>query len=45
MSVAPEIRIMTDAEELAQEAAELFVWLGEQAIKRSGRFLVVLSGG
>ncbi len=45
MSVAPEIRIMSDAEEVAQEAAELFVWLGEQAIKSSGRFLVALSGG
>jgi 6-phosphogluconolactonase len=45
MSATPEIRIMTDAEELAQEAAELFVWLGEQAIKSHGRFLVALSGG
>lgn len=36
---------MSDADELAQEAAELIVWLGEQAIKKRGRFLVVLSGG
>lgn len=45
MSVAPEIRIMTDSQELAYEAAELFVWLGEQAMAASGRFRVALSGG
>lgn len=45
MSAAPEIRIMTDRLELADEAAELFVWLGEQAMAASGRFRVALSGG
>lgn len=45
MSAAPEIRIMTDRQELAQEAGELFVWLGEQAMAASGRFRVALSGG
>src|SRR5438067_10623404 len=45
MSVAPEIRIMTDSQELAYEAAELFVWLGEQTMAACGRFRVALSGG
>ncbi len=45
MSAAPEIRIMTDNKELAYEAAELFVWLGEQAVAANGRFQVALSGG
>lgn len=45
MSAAPEIRIMTDSQELAYEAAELFVWLGEQAMASNVRFRVALSGG
>src|SRR2546422_517404 len=45
MSGAPEVRIAEDAQELAQEAADLFVWLGQQAVAASGRFRVVLSGG
>lgn len=45
MSVAPEIRIMTDGQELAYEAAELFLWFGEQAMATTGRCRVALSGG
>jgi len=42
---APELRILNDSTELAGEAAELFLWLGRQAIERDGRFRVALSGG
>ncbi|WHZ17334.1 MAG: 6-phosphogluconolactonase, eukaryotic type [Nitrospira sp.] len=45
MSRAPEIHIFADAQELAREAADLFLRLGEQAIAERGRFLVALSGG
>nr|MBI3612954.1 6-phosphogluconolactonase [Nitrospirota bacterium] len=45
MSCAPEFRIMEDRAELAREAAELFVWLGKEAIRTGGRFCVALSGG
>ncbi len=45
MSAAPELRIMDNGEELAREAAELFVWFGQQAIGTGGRFRVALSGG
>lgn len=45
MSAAPELRIMDNGEELAREAAELFVWFGQQAIRNDGRFRVALSGG
>lgn len=45
MSGAPEVRIADDAQELGQEAADLFVWLGQQAVAASGRFRVALSGG
>jgi 6-phosphogluconolactonase len=45
MAAAPEIRIFNEAEDLACEAADLFVWLGGQAIASSGRFRVALSGG
>jgi len=45
MSGAPEVRIAEDARELAQEAADLVVWLGQQAVSASGRFRVALSGG
>lgn len=42
---APELRILNDSTELAGEAAELFVWLGKQAIEQGGRFRMALSGG
>ncbi len=42
---APELRILHDSTELANEAAELFAWLGTQAIEQGGLFRVVLSGG
>lgn len=45
MPSAREIRIMQDGDELAREAAELFLWLGEQAIAANGRFRVALAGG
>lgn len=45
MSGAPEVRISEDPGELAQEAADLFVWLGQQAVTATGRFRVALSGG
>ncbi|MBM4125235.1 MAG: 6-phosphogluconolactonase, partial [Nitrospira sp.] len=37
--------MVDDSTELAREAAELFVWLGREAIKAGGRFCVALSGG
>ncbi len=45
MTRAPELHIFTDASELAAEAADFFLWVGEQAIAQRGRFLVALSGG
>jgi 6-phosphogluconolactonase len=45
MSPAPELRILDDVREVAQEAADLFVWLGKQAIATGGTFRVALSGG
>jgi 6-phosphogluconolactonase len=45
MAGAPEIRIYDDAEDLAREAADLFVWAGSQGIAANGRFRVALSGG
>lgn len=45
MSELCERRIFTDEQELADEAADLFVWLGELAIARTGIFRVALSGG
>jgi len=45
MSGAPEVRIVEDTQELGQEAADLFVWLGQQAVAANGRFRVALSGG
>ncbi len=42
---AAELRILEDGEELAREAADFAVWLGEQAIARHGRFQLALSGG
>jgi 6-phosphogluconolactonase len=41
----PEVRILDTSEELAREAADLFVWLGEQAIREDRPFRVALSGG
>lgn len=45
MACAQELHIFGDASELAGEAADFFLWLGEQAISQRGRFLVALSGG
>jgi 6-phosphogluconolactonase len=45
MALAPESHIFQDPEELAVEAADLFLWLAEQAISARGRFIVALSGG
>ncbi len=42
---AAELRILEHGEELAREAADFVVWLGEQAIARHGRFRLALSGG
>lgn len=41
----PEVRILDDGKELAREAADLFVWLGEQALREGRPFRVALSGG
>ena len=40
-----EVRIYDSDQEVAAEAAEFFVWLGEQASKERGRFRLALSGG
>ncbi len=45
MNPPREIRIMENGEELAREAAELYVWLANESIRTRGRFLVALSGG
>jgi 6-phosphogluconolactonase len=45
MSTPREIRIMENGDELAREAADLYVWLGSESIRTRGRFLVALSGG
>jgi 6-phosphogluconolactonase len=45
MALAPEAHILEDPQELAAEAADLFMWLAEQAIAARGRFAVALSGG
>lgn len=45
MALAPEAHVFQDPEELAAEAADLFLWLAEQAISARGRFSVALSGG
>lgn len=45
MAARPELRIFHEARELAAEAADLFVWLGGQAIRSAGRCRVALSGG
>ena len=45
MAATPEVHIFQDLRELAIEAADLFTWLCEEAISRTGRFHVALSGG
>lgn len=45
MAAAPEIRLFTDADDLAREAADLFIWLGGQAVATGQPFRVALSGG
>lgn len=45
MTVAAEVRIFQDPEELAREAAEFCIWLAGQSIAGTGRFRVALSGG
>jgi 6-phosphogluconolactonase len=45
MDASPELHVLEDEQDLAREAADLFVWLTEQAIGASGRFRVALSGG
>ncbi len=42
---SPEIRLFDNRRELAAEAADLFLWLGQQAIAAEGAFCVALSGG
>jgi 6-phosphogluconolactonase len=42
---APELHILENSEEVAREAADFFVWIGEQAITARGVFRVALSGG
>src|SRR5687767_1329944 len=43
--VSPEIKVLTDASEVAHEGARRFVELSEAAIELTGRFSVALSGG
>ena len=45
MALSPEAHILQDPQELAAEAADLFLWLAEQAITARGQFTVALSGG
>nr|MBI3613189.1 6-phosphogluconolactonase [Nitrospirota bacterium] len=45
MNAGPELRILENSLELAAEAADLFVWLGKQALQAGGQFRVALSGG
>ncbi|HZN44054.1 MAG TPA: 6-phosphogluconolactonase [Nitrospiraceae bacterium] len=45
MGATPEVHIFQDLRELAIDAADLFTWLGGQAISKTGRFHVALSGG
>jgi 6-phosphogluconolactonase len=42
---ASELRILENAEELAREAADFVVWIGEQAVAVAGAFRLALSGG
>ncbi len=45
MTRAPELRVFRTIEELAQEAAEFFLWLGRDTIGRTGQFRIALAGG
>ena len=45
MAVAAEIRILEDADELAETAAGMIVDLGTSAVAQRGRFTVALAGG
>jgi len=45
MDTAPEIRIVEDAEELAETAAGIIVDLATSAVAQRGRFTVALAGG
>lgn len=45
MALPPEAHVLQDPQELAAEAADLFIWLAEQAIASRGQFAVALSGG
>ncbi len=45
MAAEAETHILEDARELSAEAADLFVWVAEQAIAARGRYVVALSGG
>lgn len=45
MSTAPEVRVVNDGRELADEAADLCIWLGTRAIATDGRFRIALAGG
>jgi 6-phosphogluconolactonase len=45
MSEAPELRIMRGREELAREAADFVLWVGQQALAQAGRCRIVLAGG
>jgi 6-phosphogluconolactonase len=42
---AAELRILENGEELAREAADFVVWVGEQALRSAGAFRLALSGG
>lgn len=45
MNAGPEIHVLESGRELAEEAADLLVWLGKQTIQAGGRFRVALAGG
>lgn len=45
MDAAPEVRILEDADELAETAAGLIVDLATSAVAQRGRFSVALAGG
>ncbi len=45
ISLMSEIKVFDEAEELDQFAAKSFISIGNQAIKKNGRFSIVLSGG
>jgi len=45
MSEAPELRIMHGCDELAREAADFVLWVGQQTLAQAGRCRMVLAGG